>query len=98
MEGRDIGTNVFLDAAVKVLLTARPEVRAARRAAELRAKGDPVADDEVLAAVASATGGTRSVSRPAALRRGRGGGRHLAMTLDEVVDAVVGLVREKVGG
>ena len=36
MEGRDIGTNVFPDAEVKVFLTARPEVRAARRAAELR--------------------------------------------------------------
>ena len=51
MEGRDIGTNVFPDAEVKVFLTARPEVRAARRAAELRAKGDDVDEDEVLAAL-----------------------------------------------
>ena len=33
-EGRDIGTVVFPDAAVKVFLTASPEVRARRRAAE----------------------------------------------------------------
>lgn len=35
MEGRDIGTVVFPDAILKVYLTARPEVRAERRAAEV---------------------------------------------------------------
>jgi 3-phosphoshikimate 1-carboxyvinyltransferase len=35
IEGRDIGTVVFPDAPVKVFLTARPDVRAARRAAEM---------------------------------------------------------------
>jgi cytidylate kinase len=35
LEGRDIGTVVFPDAQLKVYLTARPEVRAARRAAEV---------------------------------------------------------------
>jgi cytidylate kinase len=35
VEGRDIGTVVFPEAAVKVFLTARPDVRAARRALEL---------------------------------------------------------------
>jgi cytidylate kinase len=34
MEGRDIGTVVFPDAALKVYLTASPQVRARRRAAE----------------------------------------------------------------
>lgn len=34
LEGRDIGTVVFPDAALKVYLTARPEVRAARRVVE----------------------------------------------------------------
>lgn len=34
VEGRDIGTAVLPDAAVRVLITARPEVRAARRRAE----------------------------------------------------------------
>jgi cytidylate kinase len=36
MEGRDIGTVVFPDAVLKVYLTARPEVRAERRAAEVQ--------------------------------------------------------------
>jgi cytidylate kinase len=35
LEGRDIGTVVFPDAALKVYLTASPEVRAARRAQEV---------------------------------------------------------------
>ena len=35
LEGRDIGTVVFPDAALKVYLNARPEVRAERRAAEV---------------------------------------------------------------
>ena len=39
MEGRDIGTVVLPDAPVKVFLTASPEERAARRLAELKAKG-----------------------------------------------------------
>jgi cytidylate kinase len=36
VEGRDIGTAVFPDAELKVYLTARPDVRAARRAKEVR--------------------------------------------------------------
>jgi cytidylate kinase len=35
VEGRDIGTVVFPDAVLKLYLTARPEIRAARRAMEL---------------------------------------------------------------
>lgn len=37
VEGRDIGTVVFPDAPVKIYLTARPEVRAARRANDAEA-------------------------------------------------------------
>ena len=48
MEGRDIGTVVFPDALVKLYLTASPEVRAGRRARELRAAGETV-DEAVLA-------------------------------------------------
>jgi len=44
LEGRDIGTVVFPDAVLKVYLTARPEIRAARRAAQ---SGQDL--DEVLA-------------------------------------------------
>lgn len=40
MDGRDIGTVVLPDAAVKIFLTASAEVRAKRRLLEFQAKGD----------------------------------------------------------
>ena len=52
MEGRDIGTVVFPDAPVKVFLTAEPRERARRRAAELRARGEVVDEDTLVAAIA----------------------------------------------
>jgi cytidylate kinase len=48
MEGRDIGTVVFPDAALKLFLTAAPTERARRRALEMRARGQAV-DEEALA-------------------------------------------------
>lgn len=39
MEGRDIGTNVFPDAELKIYLDASPEARAGRRVAQLRDRG-----------------------------------------------------------
>ena len=48
MDGRDLGTVVFPDAELKIYMTADPKVRAERRYAELRAKGDEVSFDEVL--------------------------------------------------
>lgn len=49
MDGRDIGSYVLPDAAVKVFLTASVEVRAQRRYEELREKGNAqVTYDEVL--------------------------------------------------
>jgi len=50
-EGRDQSSVVFPDAEVKVFLVARLEVRAARRAAELRSKGVPADEAEVLHAI-----------------------------------------------
>ncbi len=49
LEGRDIGTVVFPDADAKFFLTATPEERARRRHAELRARGQEVAFEDVLA-------------------------------------------------
>lgn len=42
MDGRDIGTEVFPHAEMKLFMTADPHVRALRRYDELRAKGDDV--------------------------------------------------------
>jgi cytidylate kinase len=47
VEGRDIGTVVFPDAPVKVFLTARDDVRAARRRHDERAASRDVAVDDV---------------------------------------------------
>ena len=44
VEGRDIGTVVFPAATLKIFLTARPEVRAARRAGDPEAGGAAVAE------------------------------------------------------
>ena len=53
MDGRDIGTVVFPDAELKIFVTASPEVRARRRLEELKAKGDDMSFDEILANVTS---------------------------------------------
>lgn len=49
MDGRDIGTTVFPDAEIKIFMTAAPMVRAERRAAEMKAKGQDVMIGDVLA-------------------------------------------------
>ena len=49
LEGRDIGTKVFPETPHKFFLTARPEIRANRRYAELIARGQPAHYDSVLA-------------------------------------------------
>jgi len=49
LDGRDIGTVIFPDADIKLFVTATPEVRARRRAAELKASGNAVSEPEVLA-------------------------------------------------
>ena len=51
LDGRDIGTVICPDAAVKLFVTASAEVRAERRYLELSAKGDPSTRGQVLADV-----------------------------------------------
>ena len=48
MEGRDIGTNVFPNANVKIYLDATPEERARRRLLEMQEKGIDITYEEVL--------------------------------------------------
>ncbi len=48
MDGRDIGTNVFPDAELKIFMTADMETRAKRRMAEMRLKGQQVSLQEVM--------------------------------------------------
>ena len=47
MDGRDIGTNVFPDADIKIFMTASPEIRTKRRYDELIQKGMSASWDEI---------------------------------------------------
>jgi cytidylate kinase len=49
LDGRDIGTVVCPYADVKIYVTARPEVRAGRRCLEMKARGETVAYEAMLA-------------------------------------------------
>ena len=49
LDGRDIGTVIAPGADVKIFVTATPQVRAARRALELRERGETVNEADVLA-------------------------------------------------
>ena len=86
MEGRDIGSVVFPDAEVKVYLTASPEVRARRRAAEV-----PGLDIDAVAADIRRRDEADS-SRTASPLVTADGARVLdtsELTVDGVVDAIV---------
>ena len=67
VEGRDIGTVVFPDAPVKIYLTARPEVRAARRANDAEAASKTLGQIEAELAARDHADSTRVTSplRPA---------------------------------
>lgn len=93
MEGRDIGTNVFPDAEVKIYLCAHPDVRAARRMKDLHAAGEAVEHDEVLAALHERD--RRDTEREVAPLRRAADAIEIdtsEMTLDEAVTAVVRIV------
>jgi CMP/dCMP kinase len=49
LDGRDIGTVIAPGADVKLFVVATPEARAARRTLELKARGEPADEQEVLA-------------------------------------------------
>jgi cytidylate kinase len=90
VEGRDIGTVVAPDAPVKIFLTASPEERARRRAAELGTDVDTVLRDQALRD-AQDEGREHSPLQmaPGALALDTSG-----MSLDEVVQHIAALVHE----
>lgn len=53
LDGRDIGTVICPDAAVKLFVTASPETRAKRRFLELKTQGSTRTEDQVLADIQS---------------------------------------------
>ena len=93
VEGRDIGSVVAPDAAVKLYLSADPEARAVRRAAE--AGGDVAATQESLLARDRIDSGR--VTAPLTMADGAVHIDTTPYTLDEVISQVVALV-EAVSG
>jgi cytidylate kinase len=94
VEGRDIGTVVAPDAAVKVYLTADPEARAARRTAELTGTDVAATQQDLLRRDKLDSG------RATAPLTMADDARHIdttPYTLEEVVEQVVALVREATG-
>ncbi len=98
-DGRDMGTVVFPDAALKVFLTASPEVRAIRRYNQLIEKG--------------ISANLRALSRDLAERDARDANRPVAplvpapdsqvldstaLSIEAVADRIVGWYRERTGG
>ena len=96
-EGRDVGSVVFPDALVKFYMTASPEARARRRYAERVSKGNNANYDEILAAIIERD--KHDSTRDTAPLKVPEGAIFLDtsdMTEDEVLDFVLGRVREKI--
>lgn len=98
MDGRDIGTVILPNANVKIFLTASDECRAMRRYEELKAKGMETDYESVLADMIQRDRNDRNravapaVAAPDAITFDNSG-----MSPDECTEAILALVREKIG-
>ncbi len=97
LEGRDMGTVVFPDAEVKIFLTASLKERARRRTTELRQRGETV-DPEGVQQDLAQRDFNDSRRELAPLRKAEDAVEidTTSMTLAEVVDRVLAVVRERV--
>ncbi|WP_262402876.1 (d)CMP kinase [Actinomadura sp. CNU-125] len=95
VEGRDIGTVVAPDAAVKVFLTASEEARAARRTLELAA--DPGVSAQVTQAEQARRDRIDSTRKASPLTKAADAQEidSTELGLDEVIEAVVRLAKER---
>jgi cytidylate kinase len=89
VEGRDIGTVVVPDAAVKVYLTADPEARAVRRTAEMAGSNVTATRDDLLRRDRYDSG---RATAPLAMAEDAHHIDTTPYTLDEVIEQVVALV------
>jgi cytidylate kinase len=95
LEGRDIGTVVFPDAAFKFFLTASNEERAKRRFAELVQRGESATMEKVLSEIIERD--ERDSKRDAAPMVPASDARIVDTTLlslDTVIDSIVGMIHE----
>lgn len=96
-DGRDMGTVVFPDASVKIFLTASAEIRAERRFRQLKEKGVNVTLGSLLDEISERD--ERDSSRAIAPLKPAEDGIVLdstALSIDEVCQQVLEIVREKV--
>jgi cytidylate kinase len=99
MEGRDIGTNVFPDAELKIYLDASPEARAARRVGQLRDLGQPADRAEILDFIKKRD--AQDSGREHSPLKKADDGHYLdstGLTRDQVVEAIVRLHAAATGG
>ncbi|MFB7907244.1 (d)CMP kinase [Kitasatospora sp. NPDC056076] len=98
-EGRDMGTVVFPQATVKVFLTASEAARAARRAAELRAKGVDEATITAMAADLARRDAADSSRETAPLAQAADAVLvdTSELTLEQVIGRITALVEERAG-
>jgi cytidylate kinase len=90
-EGRDQGTVVFPDAALKFFLDATPAERAKRRVTQLRSRGEIVDYKEILNGIIARD--ERDRNRPVGALRPAGDAQIIdttAMTMDQVIEEIVG--------
>src|SRR5262245_2182979 len=94
-EGRDLGTVVYPDAAVKIYLDADLEARARRRARELERLGTAVPVDVVRADLARRDERDRSrIESPLVIPAGAQVVNTSALTIEEQIEQVLRAVRE----
>jgi cytidylate kinase len=89
-EGRDIGTVVAPDAAVKVFLTASPEERAKRRAGELGTDAETVMRDQALRDAQD----SRREHSPLQIADGAVELDTTGLSVEQVVERIAALVRD----
>ena len=98
MDGRDIGTVVLPKASVKIFLTASPEVRAKRRCDELIAKGQKAKYDTILKEIKQRDyQDTHREIAPLKLARDSIKVDTSEMDIDQVVEHIRAIVKEKIG-
>lgn len=97
MEGRDIGTNVFPNADVKIYLDATPEERARRRMKQNQEKGIDIPYEEILKNIVFRDNNDKT-STVAPLKQADDAVYidSSDMTIEEVVDRVIEVIEEKI--
>jgi pantoate ligase/cytidylate kinase len=99
MEGRDIGTQVFPHAELKIFLTASVAERARRRQQDLKAQQQPIESLAALERAIDDRDRKDSTRRVAPLRKAEDAVELITdgLTIDQVVDKIVLMYKDRIG-